>query len=227
MFENTSVLEKATRLQFEANRIYLSQAGAHEAERVQNRVHSLSAAIGKLRMLTRTAQFLIERTEASIDLSMLGQGYKELAKHADRGFPSNQAFGHAERRLKSTADALATAIQVQWKGWAEDQLAELKLSGIAMLGQKQQEQARMLLKSLKVTAASPSPDIPQITGFINQHALLSEELQQAPDVPAELLALLNRLNNGGVTLADVADEEIALLRAHAMDPQIELKRKLS
>ncbi|TDC70563.1 hypothetical protein E1200_04830 [Actinomadura sp. GC306] len=227
MSDITSVLNKATRLQLEANRIYLSQAGAHEAERVQNRVHSLSLAIGKLQMLARIAHFLIVRTEARIDLSMLGQGYKELAKHAERGFPSNQAFGHAERRLQSTANALAGAIQTEWKAWAEEQLAELDLSRIAMLGQKQQEQARMLLKSLKVTATSLSVDIPQITEFINQHALLSEELQQAPVVPAELLALLNRLNDGGVTLADVDDDEIALLRSHAMDRQIELKRKLS
>jgi hypothetical protein len=227
MSDSMSVLEKATRLQFEADRIYLSQAGTQEAERVQNRVHSLSVAIGNLRMLAKTAQFLIGRTGGRIEFSTLEQGYKELAKHAERGFPSNQAFGNAERRLKSTADALATAIQIQWKDWAADQLAALELSRIAMLGQKQQAQANMLLKSLKASAVSSSPDIAQITGFINQHALLSEELQQAPDVPAELLALLNRLNNGGVTLADIGDEEIALLRAHAMDRQVELKRKAS
>lgn len=227
MTENTSVLKKAIRLQFEASRIYLRQAGTQEAERVQNRIYSLNVVIGHLRTLAKTAHFLNERAGADIDLSALAQGYRELARHADRGFPSNQAFSSAERRLKSSAEALATAIQVQWKSWAERQLATLEVSRIAMLDQRRQEQAKFWLKSLKAAAASPAPDIAQISGFINQQALLSEELQQAPDVPTELLVLLNKINNGSVTLADVSNEEITLLRSCQMDRQIELKRKVS
>jgi hypothetical protein len=226
MSETPSVQEMAQRLQREAHRIELGRADAREAERVQERVHTLRGAVGNLASLATTARFLRDKTGISVDLSSLSHGYKELAKHADGGIPSNQAFVYAQRRIEATINTLAAQVQAAWQQWAEGKIAALEFGRIATLNRTQQAAAHDRMKSLKAAAAS-FPAAATITEFINVYELLAEDLEQAPDAPADLLELLTRLDGGGTTLADVTDAQIALLRTHHLDQQIELKRKPS
>jgi hypothetical protein len=227
MIEDRSVLDKALHLQSEARRLDSGREGERQVQRIRERAHMVRAALGDLRNQAHLARILEQRTGISVDLSGLEAGRKELARKAGSGLPGDPAFNAASRRIKETIESLSKAILDKWRNWADGQLALLPVSRISMLGQARQVEARSTLKSLKNYAASPRLAAADINLFAMQCEGLKDELGQAPDAPEPLLVMLGRLGTGTLTLRDVTDEEIALLRQYSMDQEIEVRRKSS
>jgi hypothetical protein len=106
-----------------------------------------------------------------------------------------------------------------------------------MLDPVRQGPAQAAVGSLRELAAARSVSAADVASFASEYQSLTEELSEAADVPEELLAVLDRVPappaapdrvptpTQRLTLHDISDEEIALLRRYAMDGEIELRRK--
>ena len=99
-----------------------------------------------------------------------------------------------------------------WKEWADGQMSALPDGRIAMLEIARQAPARATLKTLRGLAGEAGATAGGIAEFAAAYAGLREELDEAKDVPEALLGLLDSLSRGPVTLRDVTDDQIALLR---------------
>ncbi len=220
----TSVLAKALMLQSEARRLDLGRKDEQEARRVLERVGNLRDALAGLRMQIRLAQAVEDATGSKVDISGMDRGRAEFVRKAADGLPGNPAFNIANRKIGEVIDILSDAIAKRWQAWAADQLAVLPESRIAMLEQARQTETRTAVKSLKTYAASP-PTTANVTAFMTHYQRVKQELDKAPDTPVALSALLERLSTRVLTLRDVTNEEITLLRQYAMDLEIEVRRK--
>jgi hypothetical protein len=220
------VRDRAVRLRSEVRRLEAGAQGEGQAKRVAQRVDEIQSALSILSGHARAARALRRLTAAAdVSLAGLGAGRDDLARRAAGSIPSDSAFTAAKRKIEATSSGLAKEIQAAWKPWADEQLSALPDRRIAMLDPARQAQARVTLRSLRSLAAAASVTTPVINDFTSAYEGLAEELADAADVPEELLAVLDRLARNSATLRDISDDEVALLRAHQMDADIELRRK--
>ncbi|WP_327116677.1 hypothetical protein OHB12_05295 [Nocardia sp. NBC_01730] len=221
---DTSVLAKAQRLQSAARRLDLGRKDEQEERRVLERVGNLRDALAELRMQIRVARAVENATGSKVDISGVDRGRAEFVRKAADGLPGNPAFISANRKIGEAIDILSDAMAKQWQAWAADQLEVLPEGRIAMLAQGRQTELRSAVKTLKAYASAP-PTVANITAFAARYRHVAQELDAAPDTPVALSVLLERLGSQALTLRDVRDEEIALLRQYNMDLEIEVRRK--
>ena len=224
MTDLLSVLDNAVKLQSESRRLESGAEGQDQANRVARRVAEIEAALTRLSGLARAARALRQHATAEVSLAGLDAGRRDLARRAAGSIPSDSAFVAARRKVDSTADALAAAIQVAWKEWADGQMAALPDGRIAMLEIAHQAPARATLKTLRGLAGEAVATADCIAEFTAAYAGLREELDGAKDVPETILGLLDSLSRRPVTLRDVTDDQIALLRALGLDSEIQVRR---
>jgi hypothetical protein len=218
MTEDLSVLQKAQRLQGETRRLDASAKEQAEAQRVTARTQEIRAALEKLTRQIEIAQSLKQQAPAAdISLQRLDDGRASLA--AKGSLPSDSAFVAARRKIEETAGRLSQEIQEAWNRWTSEQLESLATSRIPMLEPDRQEETRLVLDELKRAIRSHNPN-PAL--FAAKSDRLRKMLEGAREAPGQLVSLLNRLP---LTLRDLADADIALLREHGLDGEIEVRRK--
>jgi hypothetical protein len=161
------------------------------------------------------------------DLAHLTDGLDSLERRAAGSIPSDQAFVSAKTKIDQTAKQLSAEVQAAWKAWTDERLGALPVRRIAMLDPVRQGPAQAAVKSLRNLAAARSVSAADIASFASEYQSLTEELSEAADGPEELLAVLDRVSAPAqpLTLRDLSDQEISLLRQYRMDGEIELRRK--
>ncbi|OOC50882.1 MULTISPECIES: hypothetical protein [Nocardiopsis] len=224
MTEANSVLGKALTLQGEVRRLEASTQGAEEAKRVVTRVTEIRAELGNIRRQLHVAEELRKHTSVEFGLAGVDTGLANLKRNAMVGIPSNPAFVSARGKAKKTAEEHATRIQEAWRNWTAKQLEGLPVERIPMLALDRQGDAQRTFEDLRRTAAREVSKSDVLT-FTAEYNRLSEELREAKDAPEELSTLVQRINSGGMTLRDLTDEDIALLRSWSWDGHITLGRK--
>ena len=224
MTDLLSVLDKAVKLQSESRRLETGAEGQAQANRVARRVAEIETALTRLSALARTARTLQAHTTAQVSLAGLDAGRHDLARRAAGSIPSDSAFVAARRKVESAGHALAAAIQVAWTEWADGQMAALPDDRIAMLEIARQARARITLKTLRGLAGEAGVTAAGIAEFTSAYAGLREELDGARDVPQTIVGLLDSLSRRAVTLQDVTDDQIALLRELGLGREIQLRR---
>ncbi|MER5418956.1 hypothetical protein [Streptosporangium roseum] len=225
MSEATSLLSKAEQLQSLARSIELGQKDEQQKLRVRERIVSLALALDRLETQVKLARSLIP-LGIYVDLSVVDTGHAEFRRRANDGLPSNPSFNTATGKIEASARAIIAAINEQWRAWAEAKLSSLPLNRIAMLDNSNQKASRDSLKLLRELASKESLQLSDIIQFQSSFDLLLERLENVQDAPDELIALLQRFGGSRpVSLSEVSDNEIALLRLHSMDEEIFLRRK--
>ncbi|MFE6739040.1 hypothetical protein [Streptomyces tubercidicus] len=223
-----SVYEKAKLLEDHASRIADGEESQRQATRVSTRLMELRSQLNQLRSHLAVTKALQARGAGlDIDLSGIDDGRAGFERSlGPSSLPSNQVFSTAKKKTQAVADRLGEANQAAWSEWTGQMLAELPIARISMLlapGAEKQASARHA-ELERVARGKASQD--SITTFAVTHAGLAELLQDAQDPPQALAALLDRLREqSGLTLRDITDEEIALIREYGMDAHISLKRK--
>jgi hypothetical protein len=225
MTQPSSVLDKALALRAEASRLREGQAAQAEAQRVAQRLDKTLALLGGLRQAVTAARRLQELESAPpIDLSCADDGRDRFARHA-AGLPSDQAFTAAQQKIKAATTRINDSLASSWSQWAQQQLASLPLVRITMLTTQPQEAARKRSDELQKLARQP-PTAADIEIFIQGRDLLREALADVLDPPPEVLDLIHRLaQRPWLTLGDLTDEQISLLRVVRIADQIELRRR--
>lgn len=224
-----SVYEKAKLLEDHASRIADGEESQRHATRVSTRLMEFRSQLHQLRsQLAITRALQARGAGLDIDLSGLDDGRAgfERSLGPSSGLPSNQVFNTAKKKMQTVAARLGEANQAAWSAWTGQLLEALPVARISMLidpGAEKQASTRHA-ELERVAKGKASQD--SITTFAVTHAGLAEQLQDAQDPPQALAVLLDRLREQpGLTLRDITDEEIALIREYGMDAHISLKRK--
>lgn len=223
-----SVYYKATQVQSHARRLSQGSAGERETQRIARRLTDLRAALSTLRKHVEVAHELNALGWGKlVDLSDADTGRAAFASKAGPGtLPPDPVFKTAIQKVKTIAERIDQDTRTAWTDWATTCIDELPLSRIPMLQPETQRPAREKRTHLERAAQSETISRTDIALFTVTLRALSELLQQADDPPDELSTLLDRLSQRPpVTLHEVTDEQIALLRQHGMDDQIGLLRK--
>ncbi|MET7295410.1 hypothetical protein ABZS79_25270 [Streptomyces griseoloalbus] len=223
-----SVYEKAKLLEDHASRIADGEDSQRQATRVSRWLLELRSQLNQLRSQLAVTHALQSRGAGlDIDLSGIDDGRAGFERNlGPSGLPTNPAFSTAKKKTQAVTDRLAEENQAAWSAWTAQLLAELPLARISMLveveAEKQASKRQLELERISRGKASKEA----ITTFATTYAGLAELLQETQDPPEALVGLLNRLRaQSGLTLSDVTDEEITLLRQCRMDAHITLKRK--
>jgi hypothetical protein len=220
-----SVLDKARDMSAEATRLRRDSDAEHDATRVSERVGEILPLLQQLALVTGAARRLRDVSgEDRVDLSGLDDGRAALARHA--GLPSNQAFTAARSRITGVSARVSRDLAAAWSRWAEQRMAALPLMRIGLLETGDQQAARERRDELQKLAKVPVPTSTDISMFESAATQLAEALDEVGDPPQEVLALLQRIGERPpLTLADLADDEIRLLRQAGVAGQIEVRRR--
>jgi hypothetical protein len=220
------VPDRVLQLQGEVRRLEAGAQGEGQAKRVARRVAEIQSALVSLSGQARAARALQRYTDAAtVNLTGLDAGRDDLARRAAGSIPSDPAFVAARRKIESTTSRLATEIQAVWKAWANEQLSTLPVRRIAMLEPAQEASAQVRLKSLRNLIVVRNVTASDIAEYASTYEGLMDELSEEMDVPEALLAVFHRMSRGVITLRELSEEEIMLLRQYRMDGEIELRRK--
>lgn len=214
----------------EADRIRQGAEAEHDAGRVSQRADETLELLQQLRKVIVAARRLQAVSGAeSVDLTGLADGRAAFARHASSGLPSNQVFTAAKQKIKSVTARLSAQLEAAWSQWTAERIAELPLARISLLPADEQQSARSHrddLARLARNAGNTVPTSADISLFASAAAILDEILSQLADPPQEVLALLERLGQRPpLTLSELSDEDIALLRQADVADQIEVRRR--
>jgi hypothetical protein len=149
------------------------------------------------------------------DLSaVIADGLDALRTRASQGLPTQQALRSARDKARRGREAVESAVGTAWELWTEQQLSILQVNRAKRLGPQHRLRAEELVRRLR-TAASASQVSVSILGQFRRDL---EEFRKAlasigsddPFVP-----LFDRIRTERLTLADLTDDELALLRSDA------------
>ncbi len=226
MSEFSSVLELAQAVTRETNRIKQGAKAKQDADRVLKRVDETTVVLGRLGQVAKAAQTLADVSgEEGVSLSRLDEGREAFARNAERaGFlPSDQAFNGARAKIADATKRVSEELTITWTHWTGQCINELRLVRMPMLPEDERKPAQQHLKDLRDYARKPVPTIGDISLFKVALAGLADLLGRVPDPEGQLVPLLERLAVRPILLADLDDQQIALLRQVA--DQIEVRRR--
>ncbi|MES9536866.1 hypothetical protein [Actinomadura sp. NPDC000600] len=223
---NVTVLEKAQELQNTVRSIAESQKERDDQERVLRRIDEVRTALQAALVQQRTAVLLHERTGLTLDVSGFNTARAKLASKSRGGLPGDRAFVDARRALEAFTSELGTSLRQLWKSWATARIHEVSPARFATLSPDERREASGIYDSMKAKVNRPKVDSASILAFCKDRETLLALLQHAPtDTPEGLLELINRLDAGGVTLRELTEADIALLRAYDQDNWYTITRK--
>ena len=209
----------------EASRLRQDASAEHDANRVSERIGEILPLLQQLRLVaTASDRLRAVSAEDCVDLSGLDDGRAALARHA--GLPSNQAFIAARSKISGVIARVSKDLGIAWSRWTGQCIAGLPLMRIALLEGDDQQTAQTWRDELQNLAKTAVPTSTDVSMFQSGATSLAEALSRVGDPPQEVLGLLKRLGERPpLTLADVADNEIRLLREAGVASQIELQRR--
>ncbi len=227
MSSGPSVLDKARAMTAEASRLRQGEQAEHDAARVSQRVDEVTEALLRLRRVVGAVGSLhaVSGTR-SVDLSGLDDGRASFSRHAAAGLPSNQVFTAAKQKVNGVISRVSEQLGSAWAQWTSEQLAGLPLIRIPLLGADEQKSARDRRDELLKLSKIAVPASADVGTFQSTAELLRDTLSQVPDPPHKILALLQRLGERPpMTLDQLTDDDISLLRRAGIADQIEVRRR--
>ncbi|CAM2923652.1 hypothetical protein SAXI111661_08535 [Saccharomonospora xinjiangensis] len=221
-----SVLDRALEMQGQVRRLDADASREQLAKSIAQRVRELEDALSKLDSMVQFAQAVSKYSGTQVHLGDLHVGMSELQRQAgSTGLPKERVVETARRRVLASANSLAERSQEAWHAWITEAFTRIPTNRIAGLDPARQQAVRAMVDELGRLGRRNNPTERDVEAFGTKHAAILEELAAARHVPDELLELLSRFGSHPITLRDITDAEIALLREHGMDGEIEIRRK--
>lgn len=222
-----TVAELADALRREAVRLDEGTDAEREAERITKKTELLKPALGKLERAVEAARHLhrLAGTQNLIDLSVAADGLASFSAHVRRGRPVDQAFTAARNKIEGTASAILRELESAWTAFTQRRLSELPLRRLALLPATERSSQRRRLEELRTLTQKKQPTSSDMQLFNQAFTILSEALARLPDPEPELDAIFQKFESTQMMLADLTDEDIALLRRAQVDDQIEVRRR--
>lgn len=220
-----TVLEKANQFRTQAELIGAQQSDTDELTRITHRVATVKTALQKLDRALTAALMVADLPDApTIDLAV-DDGYDDFKRKIDNSDFTDPVFRTAGRKLEAATTKVDAEGQQAWKSWTAERLGRLGRERIAVLPGAERRSARERWSRLERIAAS-LPDRSSVAEFVTTYDNLRELLDNLPDLPSQLVDLLDRLSQRTpLTIADLSDEELRILRESDVSSQIELRRR--
>ncbi|MBO3752588.1 hypothetical protein J5X84_41605 [Streptosporangiaceae bacterium NEAU-GS5] len=223
----TTLLEKANQFRIKAELIGAQQSHTDELTRITLRITAVKAALNKLDQALTAARTVAGLPDAPSINMAVDDGYDEFRRKIDVSDFNDAVFRMAVRRLEAAAMKLDTESDQSWKTWTVQCLGSLRRERVAVLPAPQRGSARGSWTRLERIASAP-PDRSSVIEFVTTYDNLRELLDDLPDLPSELLDLLDRLSQKTpLTIADLSEEDLRILRTSEVGSQIELRRRES
>ncbi|NBE85423.1 hypothetical protein [Micromonospora rubida] len=220
-----SVLDKASLFQTQAEAIHAGRSERQEIERIAHRRSELSTALQALdRALTITRGVAALEGIAPFDKA-IDDGYEKFRRKFTQGNSSNATFKAALTKVQGAAAQREAMAKQAWEAWVGARLDALPSNRDALLSSDERKDVRERRALLaKIRTALPTPS--DIRAFATTYELLLDTLQQQPELPNELIDILDRLSaRSPLMLSDLSDDDIALLRSTPVAEQIQLRRR--
>lgn len=229
MSEFPSVLELAQEVTRQANRIKQDAEAEQQATRVLQRVDTVQKALAGLETAVAAALRLHAASgQQFVSLEKLDEGRESFATSVANagGIPRNEVFTTAANRISGATKRVTTELAAGWAQWTAREVAGIPRMRISLLDQAEQQAPRERWDSLLKTAKVATPARDHINSFKSDLDYLHDVLDSLPDPPGAVLEILERLGQRrGMTLAELTDEEIAVLREAGVADQIEVRRR--
>lgn len=222
-----TVLEKANQFRTKAELIGAQQSDTDELTRITHRVAAVKAALQKLDRAMTAARIVADLPDAPTINMTVDDGYDDFRRKIDGGDFNDPVFRTAARKLEAAATKIDTEGQQVWKTWTAERLDSIRRERIAVLPTAERRNVRERSMRLDRIAAA-SPDRSSVTEFVTTYDNLRELLDDLPDLPSQLVDLLERLSQKTpLTIADLTEEDLRILRESEVGSQIELRRRES
>jgi hypothetical protein len=222
-----SVLEKAQAMTAEAARLREGEKGEQDAARISQRVDEVTVALQGLgRVVGAVERLHTVSGTRTVELSGLDEGRATFAGRAKAGLPSNQVFTAARQKINGVISRLSEQLGSAWAQWTSEQLTGLPLIRIPLLDADQQKTARERRDELVKLAKIAVPSSADVGTFQSTAGLLRDTLSEVAPPPPEILTLLQHLGERPpMTLDQLTDDDIGLLRQAGIADQIEVRRR--
>lgn len=223
-----SLLDKARRVEGLARTFAEGATERREREQTSLALTQTEIALTQLAGSVRAA-----RAATALGLSIPGiaeharAGLSNLAARAGEGMlPSRRVLQAARTKLDASRTALDRAIDTAWRPWAAAQIASLTQSNKTFATPLSRQAIDQDIQELSRLAARKPPNAGEIETFARVHTRVRRALEEltGDENVAGILARLDSTDT--VTLADLSDAELHLLRSQPLvAEQIELRRR--
>jgi hypothetical protein len=222
-----TVLDKANQFRTKAVLIGAQQSDTDDLTRINHRVIAVKAALQKLDRAMTAARIVSDLPDAPTINMAVDDGYHDFRREVEAGNFNDIVFRTATRKLEAASTQLDAEGQQVWKTWTAQRLGSLRRERIAVLPAAERRSVRERWTRLDRIAASP-PDRSSVTEFVTIYDDLRELIDDLPELPSQLVELLNRLSHKTpLTIADLSEEDLRILRESEVGSQIELRRRES
>lgn len=208
-----NVLEQAQTLAARARTYAEDQSQRDERDQVALTVVQLEAGVSELRTSVEAFQ------QASLDLPELTpidaerlKGSDQLKARVDQGLPSPQALRGARDRMAKLRAEVEATVDGSWRPWAKQRLADAQVGRVSRLGIAYRATASDAVRRM-ISATTATPVTATSIGqFRRDLAELAKMLESIKD-DDPVVQLLNKIRTGDLTMADLSNDELALIRS--------------
>jgi hypothetical protein len=223
-----ALLDDALTLSARARSIGADRSDIEQRNRLAARVTDLRTAIDTISKLLELRREAIA-TGVGIGWrpSRLSSAYQALLRASQGGLPTEKHLNTAQSQIARTTTELNKAVEAGWKPWAEEQLNRVPHEKIAVLQGDEQQAAVKDWNQLKRLAAKAPKTNREIVEFVRLRDRIIRALRPVPHLSEDLRDLFQRLDGKPpLTLADLSDSSIAMLREAGFASQVQLSRRI-
>lgn len=223
-----TLLEDALALSARARRIDADRSDSEQRSRLRARVSDLWTAIDAISNLLELRR---EATAAGAVIpwkpSRLTSAHQALVRVSQDGLPTEKHLETARAQIGRVTTELTKAVETGWKTWAEEQLNRTPDEKIPILQGDERQTAVKDWTQLKRLAGKAPKNSHEITEFVRLSNRINRVLRPVPHLSEDLRELLRRLDaKPPLTLADLSDSNIAMLREAGFASQVQLSRRI-
>lgn len=223
-----SLLDKARRVEGLARTFAEGALDRREREQTNSTLDQLETALSQLIRATRAARSAEQLGLLIPDIDGIARaGLANLTARAGDGLlPSRRVLQGALNKLNASRTALDSALAVAWRPWATAKMASLAQANKTFATPLSRRAIDDDIQELNRLATRKPPTREEIEVFSRVHTRVDHELSQLT-VDHEVAGVLARfISTEILTLADLSDAELYLLRTKPyVAEQIELRRR--
>ncbi|MFE9324121.1 hypothetical protein ACIHDR_11900 [Nocardia sp. NPDC052278] len=222
-----SIQDKARELAALARGIRISEKDQDQARRVAKATELL---ISELDRLEEVVDAMVELRNHGVTVSLEGHGngldtFEKRSAFAT-GLPTPEAVRGSQSTVINVTKRLASTFQVRWGDWAQERQQSLTrdFDRKPVLNPTERASVTKQFDEVKKLAKVKAPSKGDIVRFAHLSAALSTRFAALPELGVQVRVLLEELRQG-ITLDDLSNDQIALLRENGLGGIIEVRRK--
>jgi len=206
----TSLATRAKQLASRARAKTEDEKATQEHSQTETALTKLNGELTKFARVARTHRALKAAGVPVADHPDLDKPLKALRSRVDEvGRPASQFLNARTKDVTTTTAAMITQDGQAWQSWAQAEIHKLPLALVPRVSFSQRGITQQRIKELRSMAAN-APSFAEVKVFEQKLDRVREELEHVEC--SDVDDVLSRFVNGRIRLAELTDEELAMLR---------------